>query len=75
MATTDPDPVRLDNDTRLTRAEELAAEALELINAVQVEMPIGARGPHGSMVCTAFDRIQYDLDNSVRLTHWLRESA
>lgn len=74
MATTDT-TVRLDNDTRLARAEELAAEALELINAVQVEMPIGARGPHGAMVCTAFDRIQYDLDNSVRLTHWLRESA
>lgn len=74
MATTDT-TVRLDNDTRLARAEELAAEALELINAVQVEMPIGARGPHGAMVGMTFDRLLSDLDNSVRLTNWLRVKA
>lgn len=76
MATTDTDrTVHLDNESRLVQAEELAAQALELINAVQAEMPVGARGPHGAMVGMTFDRLQYNLDHSVRLTHWLRESA
>lgn len=71
---TDP-TVRLDNDTRLVEAEELAAQALEKIAAVHDEIPIGARGPHGAMVYQAFDSLQSDLENAVRLAHWLRRSA
>jgi len=74
MPTTDP-TVRLDNDTRLVEAEELAAQALEKVAALRQEIPIGARGPHGSMVGMTFDRLLSDLDNAVRLAHWLREDS
>lgn len=67
--------VHLDNDTRLTEAEELAAQALEKIAAVRDEIPVGARGPHGAMVGQAFSALLSNLNDSVRLAHWLRESA
>lgn len=72
--TTDP-TVHLDNDTRLVEAEELAAQALEKASAVFDEIPIGARGPHGSIVSQAFYSLLSDLENAVRLAHWLREES
>lgn len=67
--------VRLDNDTRLIEAEELAAQALEKTSAVFDEIPIGARGPHGSIVSQAFSTLLSNLESSIQLAHWLRESA